>query len=122
MNCTLGSITLHPRTHWQGEFDGGDVEWAEVRTLSGKLVRQHGAKIDGRPITLVGGFFTRATLVLLRALKITATPTLLTLPDAREFLTEFADDNAIVATPAGLYYIPTDTDYFDLELNLIVVT
>lgn len=121
MSITLGSITLHPRMAWSDEFIIGDISSSEIRTLSGKLVRQHGTKLGGRPITLSGGFAKRSLLDSLRTLQSQAVKTTLTLQDARTFLTEFAGEDAISVTSVGEYHNPTDDDYFELELKLIEV-
>ena len=121
MTLTLGSITLHPKMAWTDEFVAGDAVYSDVITLSGKLVRQHGIRSGGRPITLVGGYATRSLLVDLQALQNLAVPTTLTLQDGRTFLTEFKDANSVIATPVGEYSTPTDDDYYALQLNLIEV-
>ncbi len=121
MSITLGSITLPDGMLWPDEFADGAIAAVEVRVLSGALVRQYKAKNGGRKITLVGGWATRATVILLKALQDTGSPATLTLHDSRTFSVCFADASALSATPVINYHTPATTDYYELELHLVEV-
>ena len=119
---TLGSVTLHPRMAWVNEFDQSTDNVSRVRTLSGKLIAQHGTDNGGRSIILSGGAAQRSLLDDLRVLQNTGNTHTLTLQDGRTFSVEFEGQDSLKATPIGKYHNPTDDDYFELEIDLIEVS
>lgn len=123
MAITLGGIELPDDLVWIDEFDWDPVAQATVRTLGGINVIEESALIAGRPITLgaPGQWITRATLLLLRALAATPATTHVLDLHGTEHSVAFRRPTPIKAKPVVEFASPQDTDFYEVQINLMTV-
>lgn len=72
MSVQLDTLELPVDLVWADEFQYSDIAQQKQRSLTGALIIQESAKLEGRPITLVGGqesaWATREQVLALQAL------------------------------------------------------
>ncbi|MBO9484660.1 hypothetical protein [Salinisphaera sp. G21_0] len=125
----LDTITLPDDLLWINEFEWSPVEQSREHSLTGALLIQEQAKLQGRPIELTGGqnagWVSRKTVLELHGL--TAIPDKvmnLTLPDMRKLNVIFdrSSGSPISASPVLKEAYPDDNSYYYLSLRFITVT
>ena len=123
MSFTLDAIALPIDLTWSDEYGGWTpVEQEEQFTLTGALVIQTAIKAAGRPITLTGGWATKAQLDALNAKLASNAVMTLTLQDARTFQVRFANKAApLIGNPVEPYAVQEATDLYELTLKFITV-
>ncbi|WP_163372669.1 hypothetical protein [Endozoicomonas acroporae] len=124
----LDTIALPDDLLWINEFEWNPVEQSTERSLTGALLVQEQAKLQGRPIELTGGqqagWVSRKTVLELQDL--TAAPDkvmILTLPDMRQLNVIFdrSSGSPVSASPVLEEAYPADNSYYHLSLRLITV-
>lgn len=134
MSITLAvgatTLTLHPDLYWSDENDWHPVEQAVARTITGALIVQAAARLDGtgRPITLVpidesSAWMTSLTLAQLRNwAAVPAQVLILTLRGVTyEVMFRHQDGAAVEAAPVVHFSTVDDTDFYRVTIRLMVV-
>ena len=125
----LDTITLPDDLLWINEFEWNPVVQSQERSLTGALLVQEQAKLQGRPIELTGGqqagWVARKTVLKLQDL--IAAPDkvmILTLPDMRQLNVIFdrSSGSPVSATQVLEEAYPADNSYYHLSLRLITVS
>lgn len=136
---TIGSVTLVSDLKWIDEFGQGSDLVGQIETVSstGALIIQASAQQAGRLMTLqtvssgpgfgsqqYAGVLTRAQVTALKALAdVPGATYAVVLNDGRTFNAMFrrANTAAVVADPIIFYDPLTDTDWYSVTINLILV-
>ncbi|CAM4082618.1 Cyclic nucleotide-binding domain-containing protein [Comamonas aquatilis] len=122
----LNEIELPRGMLWVDEFDWSAVAKAVDRSITGALVIDAMAVIEGRPITLQAvedqGWIARQTLLAVQALaQEPGAQYPLVLADGRSFSVQFAADNPVSAKPVARPELPPADYPYVATLRLITV-
>ncbi|MBN8887600.1 MAG: hypothetical protein J0I77_17885 [Rudaea sp.] len=131
---SIGTVTLDTELQWIDEFDQGSdlVGQTETISITGALIIQASAQQAGRAMTLQSGSsgdqfwgpLTRAQVNALKALADVPGATYpVVLSDGRSFTAMFrrAGKAAVTAAPITFYDPPSDSDYYNVTIYLILV-
>lgn len=124
------TVTLNPDLYWSDEHNWHPVEQNVERSITGALIVQSAAKLNGsgRPITLApiddaSAWMTRATLLQLR--NWAAVPgqvmTLTLRGESHQVIFRHHDGAAIEAEPIVHFDSVTNDDFYKVTLRLMVV-
>ena len=122
----LNGIELPRGMLWVDEFDWSAVEKSVDRSITGALVIDAMARVEGRPITLQAvedqGWIRRQTLLAVKALaEEPGAEYALVLADGRGFTVQFAADSPVSARPISRPELPETTHPYVATLRLITV-
>lgn len=121
-NITTSAVLELPNMVWVDEFAWTPAVHNTARTITGALLVRSGLRQAGRPITLQGGWLTRAQLTTLQGW--IDTPGLsMTLLHAGQTFTVVADheSGALEAPPVVDYHTPAAGDFYAPRLRLLTI-
>ncbi|WP_299197985.1 hypothetical protein [uncultured Amphritea sp.] len=119
---TLNAITLPDDLIWSDEFAWSAVRQSADVTLTGALIVEEAAQQAGRPITLVDGWATRATVELLYALVQQPGQVHSLLLQGTTYSVMFRQaDGPLTANPVQPVTDPAPSDLYIITLRLMVV-
>lgn len=120
---TLDDVTLPDNLFWDNEQEFKPFAFNKQRAVNGALIVQAQALHYGQPITLIGGWITRAALENLRTLE--NAPLIkrqLTLVNPQSFTVLFdLEAGGVAARPLFKCAQSTPDDLFELTLHFITV-
>ncbi|WP_221800431.1 hypothetical protein [Oceanobacter mangrovi] len=120
---TLDGIELPENLYWQDETAFKPFASSQEWSVSGALVLEYQALSYGRPITLTGGWITRADLAVLQAMEsVPANKRTLVLNDTTTHSVQFdLAAGGIESSPLWPTTTPDDSTEYTLTLHLITV-
>lgn len=125
----LDDVVLPDGLWWADELNWCPVEQSAEYSLAGSLVIDHGTKLAGRPITLVGGenfgWTDRETVLALKEMEATSGIEMTLIYGSRTFdvMFDLAGGPAVTATPI-VQHVDGETDdaiYYSLTIKLMEI-
>lgn len=123
----LAGIELPDDLDWSDEFEWESMSQVITPTLSGAIIVEEAAQVEGRPITLISdgqAWVTRATVLALHALAAAPSVPMQLDLNGRPFSVLWRRDNGVGLEARQLYRIadPDDQTPYEITLRLIEVT
>ncbi len=127
MTTLLDAVEIPDTLQWVDEYEYSEIGQTVGRSVTGAIVVQEQSKTYGREITLAGGpdggWITRATLDLLKAIEATGAAAVLSYHDGRTFNVVFNRQAGppIEAQQVMRFAYPDAETWYTLTLRFLTV-